>query len=120
MLQTKLFDSVKISSINHDQLIDALKRISRQIKLDNQSVKRIFLFGSFQKGNYTPGSDIDILITLYGTSIRFLERRDQFIDYFESIPLDVNLIVYTESEIQKMIKDQNLFILNVMNEAREL
>jgi len=111
---------VKISFINHDQLIDALEQIGKQIKFDNRSVQRIFLFGSFQKGNYTPCSDIDILITLYGTSIRFLERRDQFIDYFESIPLDINLIVYTEEEIKKMIKKNNFFIKSIMSEAREL
>ena len=120
MLQTKSFDSVKISFVNHDQLIDALEQISRRIKKDNQSVQRIFLFGSFRKGNYTPGSDVDILITLTDTSIRFLERRDQFIDYFESIPLDVNLTVYTEEEITKMIEKNNFFIRNVMSDAREL
>lgn len=120
MLQIKSFDSVKISFIDHDQLIDALEKISSRIKSDNRSVQGIFLFGSFQKGNYTPGSDVDVLITLDVTAIKFLERRDHFIDYFEAIPLDVNLIVYTEGEIQKMIQNHNLFIRRVMAEAREL
>jgi predicted nucleotidyltransferase len=111
---------VKISSINHAQLIDELERICRRIKKSNRSVKRIFLFGSFQKGNYTPGSDVDILITLGATPIKFLKRRDHFIDYFDAIPLDVNLIVYTEDEIQKMMNSNNHFIKNVMATAREL
>ena len=111
---------MQISSINHAQLIDELERICNQIKKGNQSVRRIFLFGSFQKENYTPGSDVDILIISGATPIKFLERRDHFIDYFASIPLDVNLIVYTEDEIQKMINSKNIFIRNVMAEAREL
>jgi len=120
MLQTKSFDSVKVSFIDYDQLIDALIRIGSRIKSGNRSVLGIYLFGSFQKGNYTPDSDVDILITLRETSTSYLERRDCFIDFFKTIPLDVNLIVYTQDEIQKMTEKGNLFIKTVISEAREL
>jgi predicted nucleotidyltransferase len=83
-------------------------------------VQRILLFGSFQKGNYTPESDVDLMVILDNTTTPFMERRDIFINYYESIPLDVNLNVYTEDEIQKMLKNKNVFMQEVMSHAREL
>jgi predicted nucleotidyltransferase len=78
------------------------------------------LFGSFQNRNYTPDSDIDILVVVAHDNHDFLERRDQFINYFKDIPFDVNIIVYTENEINKMLEKGNLFLKNILAEAREL
>ena len=53
---------------------------------------------------------MDLIVIMDNTSTNFMERRDNFINYYESIPLDVNLSVYTENEIEKMLKNDNLFI----------
>jgi len=42
-----------------------------------------------------------------------LERQDDFLDYFRGIPFDINLIVYTKEEFNKMLVDSNNFVLEI-------
>lgn len=120
MLQTKYLDSVKIVSVDYDALIKTLKRSTYAIKEKDPLVIKIFLFGSFTKGNFTPESDIDILIILKQTDRPFLQRRDQYFDFFKDIPFDCNILAYTEAEIKKMVQDNNLFIKNIIEEGLAL
>ena len=120
ILQKKYLDSVKITSVNYDELIGALKRISGKIREQYSFVAKIFLFGSFYKRNFTPESDLDILIIVKHTDIPFLERRDLFLDFFKDIPFDLNILVYSEKETKKMLKEGNLFIENIMKESINL
>ena len=49
-----------------------------------------------------------------------MERRDLFSYFFEDIPFDINIFVYTEGELNNMLKKGNLFIKSILFEAREL
>lgn len=95
-----------------------LKEITNAIKLKHSEIKEIILFGSFFKRDYTPRSDIDIAIVIDKTDKKFIERADEFIDYFTELPFDVNLVVYTSEEITKMTKSKNHFIREIMNGIR--
>jgi predicted nucleotidyltransferase len=107
--------------VDYDSLITALKRKAHRIKIQFPYVIQILLFGSFSKGNFSPESDVDILIILVKkTNIPFLERRDQFYKFFKGIPFDVNILIYSEAEIEKMKKNRNLFITDIMKEAVDL
>ncbi|MGB9768863.1 nucleotidyltransferase domain-containing protein [Dictyoglomus turgidum] len=120
MLHEKLLGSVKILSVDYDALINKLKEISFFIKEKNSKVIKIMLFGSFARGDYTPESDVDIMIIVKNSEKPFLFRADEFLDYFKEIPFDVNIIVYTKDEIEKMEKDNNIFIKEVLSYAVEL
>ncbi|MBI5970646.1 MAG: nucleotidyltransferase domain-containing protein [Deltaproteobacteria bacterium] len=111
---------MKILSVDYDALMDALKTASCEIKKAHPLAVRILLFGSFCRGNYTPESDIDLLIILKETGVPFLRRKDAFSDFFKQIPFDLNMLVYTEKEIGDMLKDGNPFIGDIMEEATEL
>ncbi len=120
MLQVQYLGSVKIESVDYNTLIKNLKQACRNIRKKYPDTIKILLFGSFAKGDYTPASDIDILIIVTNIEIPFLERRDLFTDFFSEIPFDVNMLVYTEYEIDKMQKENNLFIRQVLKEGRQL
>ena len=120
MLQEISLGSVKILSIDNNALFDSLKTVSSEIKSRFPYVKRILLFGSFAREDYTPESDVDILIIVKYEHAPFIQRKDVFFSYFEKIPLDINLLVYTEEELSKMMASGNFFIVNVMKEAQEL
>lgn len=111
--------SVKVLSIDYKQLSNALKDAAGRIKRTDSTVQSVYLFGSFARGDYTPLSDIDILITVSHTDLPYLERRDRFIDYFK-VPLDVNITVYTLDELKIMIAEENNFIKNILAEAVKL
>jgi predicted nucleotidyltransferase len=120
MLQIKSSGSVTIKSVQYNALLAILGTVSQKIKNTYPAVNKIVLFGSFAKGNYTPESDVDIVIVVKQINEPFLQRSDSFLDLFTEIPFDINLMVYTEEEIDKMFADGNSFIKNILAEAMEL
>jgi predicted nucleotidyltransferase len=120
MLRTRSSGSVQISSVDYPTLIKKLRTIALTIKKDIPAVKRIMLFGSFARKNYTPESDVDILVIMQHIDVPFLERRDILEPYFRDIPLDVNVIVYSEQEIHRLSTGSNTFIADVLEDSLEL
>ncbi len=112
MLQEKFYNGVKILSVNKKEIEKKLREISREIKKD-ENVQKVILFGSILRADFYPLSDIDIAIILKKTSKRFIERQDDFIDFFNDLKLDVNIVVYTEEEFQGMLEEKNNFVLNI-------
>jgi len=119
MLQERSLGSVKILSVELEKLNKALKNAADQIKEREESIESVYLFGSFARGDFTPVSDIDILIIVSQTSQPFLERRDRFIGYF-SVPFDVNPVIYTVDELKKMQEEDDDFLKKILNEAVKL
>lgn len=113
MLQREYLNGVEILSVDYKRLMKELKNISGKIKKDKSEVSKIILFGSFAKGNFTPYSDIDIAIIVKNSNKNFIQRQDDFIDYFNSLGFDVNLIVYTEEEYKKMKTSSVNFIKQI-------
>lgn len=113
MLEKRYLDGVEILSIDYENLKKKLREIVCKIRCEHPEVKEIILFGSFSRNSYTPYSDIDIAIIVDEIEKRFIERQDDFIDYFSSLPFDVNLIIYTEKEFCNMFKHGNNFIREI-------
>jgi predicted nucleotidyltransferase len=77
---------------------------------------RIILFGSHARGE--PAADIDVVI-IKDTTDRFLDRlRDVYERW--TIPVAVDILVYTPSEWARMIDEERGFILRVLREGREI
>ena len=120
MLHEKSLGSVKIISVDHESLINTLKKKASFIKAEHPEIVKILLFGSFAKGNFLPESDIDILLIVEETDIPFLERKESFRSFFNDIPFDINILIYTKSEIYLMHENGNLFIKDITKEAIDL
>lgn len=120
MLHEKSLGSVRILSVDYPALKDTLLEAASEIKKTDRSVVQILLYGSFARGNYTPLSDVDILIMVDNTDIPFLCRKEAYSRYFFSIPFDVNILVYTADEFNRMLESGNLFLTSVLQNAVEL
>lgn len=118
MLQKQYLDGVKILSVDENSLRESLKKIADKIKAEHPKVNEITLFGSFSKGDFTPSSDIDIAIIVDKTDKRFIERSDDYVDYFTEFPFDTNLVVYSAEEIDRMIKNGNSFAIEIKKGIR--
>ncbi len=116
MLRERSLGSVKILSVDYDALTGELKKIAGDIKQARPHVKKVLLFGSFARGDYTPESNVDIMLIIERSDTHFIKRADEFIDFFIKIPFDVNMLVYTESEVGGM-KDR---ISRIMETSIEL
>ena len=114
MFARKYSDGVEIISIDKDRLLKILKDNTERIKKNDPKVDKILLYGSFIRENHTPNSDVDIAIIVNHTDKPFIMRQDDYITYFDTIPLDVNIIVYTKEEIQKLKREKNGFIREVL------
>jgi predicted nucleotidyltransferase len=112
--------SVSIESIDRCKVIDELQACARNIGMTYRQVEVCLLYGSLLRGDYSPESDIDFLIVLQTSTLPFLQRGDQFHEFFLQLPFDVDLKVYTRKEIESMLEENNLFIVQAFKEGKVL
>jgi len=107
-------NSAKIIYLERKKIIDELKRIALNIKKEEKdNLKDLILFGSLSREDFTGLSDVDILIILHNSKEKFIERIRKFRKYF-FLPIDVDILVYTQEEVNKLIKEGNPFIKEVL------
>lgn len=110
-----LLNSVKIKSVPFEVIIDALKKWSLNLKSMDKNIVKIGYFGSYATGDYTPASDLDILIIIKNSDKPFWRRS---IDFDTSdIPVGCDIFCYTENEIEKMIENNNLWIKHILDKT---
>lgn len=79
---------------------------------------KIFIFGSFSRGDYNETSDLDLVI-IGNFDLPFFQRIGLVLD-LNPTDLVVEPLVYTEKEITQMLNDDNLFISHVFEEGIEI
>jgi len=87
-----------------------LRRLLARI-VENCSPKRIYLFGSYARGDYHEGSDVDLAI-VGDFRERFIDRIGRILDLNDT-SLEIEPMAYTEDEFSRMEKRGNAFITNV-------
>ncbi len=92
-----------------EDLLNKIKIFASELK-KNLSVKEVYLYGSFAKGEIHEGSDIDLLI-IGDFSERFFDRIGRILDITD---LPVEPIVYTVEEFEELKKSQNPFIMEIL------
>jgi len=90
-----------------------------KIKQD-KNVQKIFLFGSFVRGDFLPSSDADICIILKKNNQRIIDRIPKYLDFFMEVNVPVDIFPYTLYEVEKMKKNNNSFIKEVFDTGLEL
>jgi predicted nucleotidyltransferase len=114
MLRKKSYGSVEVVSLDREQLLAELIKIARRMKEIDPGIVAVRLFGSLARGDYTPESDVDIVVFHQGTSLPFLKRADGYRDLFLPLPLDVDIKVYTRKEAAAMREQNSAFIREVL------
>lgn len=119
MLVERSLGSVRLISIDKEKLFRRLKDIAALIKKENREVLDIRLFGSIAKEENTGKSDVDIVIIIAGSSEDIFHRTLKFRRYFD-IEVPVDILVYTNEEIDNILKEENYFIKDVLKESIQL
>lgn len=102
--------------INHLQKVyKELKNFIERLK-SSLSIKEVYLYGSFAKGEIHEGSDIDLFIVgeIEG---RIFERIDKVLKLTD---LPVEPLVYTSKEFRKMKEEKNPFLTEALKTAKRL
>ncbi len=113
-------NSVKIIYPDRNALLRRIKQIARQIKKRHPEVVSIRLFGSLARNDYTATSDADILIVLDHFPENDPHRRIlTFLPYFD-LRYGVDLLVYTQAEIQSRLSKGDPFVQRIWQESVEI
>lgn len=116
MLVKRSLGSVRLISIDKEELFKSLKNIARAVKEDNAEVLDIRMFGSVAKGEDTGKSDVDIVITISDSDEDIFHRSLKFRRYFD-IEVPVDVLVYTKNEMDEMLKQGNYFIKGILRDG---
>ena len=119
MLPATSSGSVKIISLNRDELLGQLQRIATRLRAEHPEAE-IRLFGSLARGDQTGLSDIDILIVLdHATEPDPHRRILTFLPYFD-LPRGTDLLVYTRAELTRRLAENDRFLRQIWNESLAL
>ena len=77
--------------------------------------RKIIIFGSFARGDYHKGSDLDLII-VGEFKERFIDRIGKILELNDS-DLEIDVMVYTEEEFKKMIQERRPFIQQALEEG---
>lgn len=91
---------------------DLLDEVVRRIVEGYGPVERILLFGSAARGEQDAWSDLD-LIVIKQTSERFIRR----LLAVPELPVEADVFVYTPEEFQRMLDNENPFLLSALKDA---
>jgi len=83
--------------------------------LRDTAVEQVYLFGSYARGEADTCSDVDLVIVC-PMARPFFERYREFPAVYE-LPFAVDLLVYTPEEFERMVKEGNPFIEQVLREG---
>lgn len=92
----------------------AVRRWAGLVAHIRKDVRRIGYFGSYARGDWGVGSDLDVIVIVKDSNQPF-ERRAVEWDLTE-LPVPVDLLVYTEEEWRSLPR-QGRFYLTVMAEG---
>ncbi len=113
-MQIRSSGSVKIISLNTEDIMRRLKESAHLLKLGNHEVTGVYLFGSLAKGKAVPGSDADVMIVLRKSDKMIIDRIIDFMDSFKDVGIGVDIFPYTEEEVDEFVKNKRYFIKEVL------
>lgn len=120
MLRLKSSDSVRTISLDRNELLKALGAIAARIHRERPEVVSVRIFGSIARGDQSGTSDADILIIVRsGTEGDPLLRMRSFYGYFR-LPVPIDLLVYSEDQISRLLKEKDPHFTRLWTESRPL
>jgi predicted nucleotidyltransferase len=110
--------SVKVTFTNREQILKALKNLIQEWTQKHPELEQVILFGSFARGDYFPGSDVDVLLILEKSDQPLLNRIRKFLP--SHFPVDVDVFPYTRDEVQRMINDPHGLVGRALSEGKQM
>ncbi|MCX8061887.1 MAG: nucleotidyltransferase domain-containing protein [Anaerolineales bacterium] len=77
-----------------------MKAWAAQAKAENTNVLQVGYFGSYARGDWGVGSDLDVVLILAHSDLPFERRASQF--DLTGLPVPVDVLVYTQAEWERL------------------
>lgn len=120
MLRQKSYGSVKIISIDRDEVLARLRQSAERICAEHPEVKSVHVFGSLARGDQVGTSDADVLIVLCnGEPAEPMAQGRLFYSYFD-LPIGVDVLVYTHDQVARRLQAGDAFMARIWAESQLL
>lgn len=120
MLRQTSCGSVKIISIDRNNVLTWLGDAARRIYAERPDVAQVRVFGSLARGDQVGTSDIDVLILLHeGDAQDPLKQTRAFSVYFD-LPIGVDVLVYTQAQLARRLAAGDAFVQRMWEESLAL
>jgi predicted nucleotidyltransferase len=93
----------------------AIRAWAEEVCAGRADVVRIGYFGSYARGNWGVGSDLDVLVIVKGPADAF-ERRGLGLNA-DTLPVPADLLVYTEEELSRLSGEGGRFAAVLADEV---
>lgn len=93
-----------------------IKRVAEKIATA-ANAEKVILFGSFARGDFHTGSDVDLFIIAPSDLPRFKRSRKLY-KLFSPYPFSMDLLVYTPEEVEAGKKTPLSFVSTVLREGK--
>jgi len=103
----------RVNLEDREKIYEQLRQFARLLKTKHK-VKKVYLYGSFARGDFNEGSDIDLIIV--GEFDGKMPQRINKILDLTSLPVEP--LVYSEAEFEQM--KERAFLEEVLATAKEL
>lgn len=103
-MPVKSLNSSVLKWPSRDEVLIALSEWVKKQTQTKYNILKIGYFGSYVRGDWGVGSDLDVIIVIRASNLTFHERPLEW-DTLD-IPVPVDLLIYTDEEF-KNIKSQN-------------
>ena len=100
--------------ITQDQINDVV-----DIIVKNTNPDKVILFGSYAYGKPQEDSDLDILVIKDTDSDRYRRTRE-IRKYLRGIRIPIDVVVYTNAEVEEWKDTKSAFITQIMQDGRVL
>jgi len=100
--------------------VASLKGLAKRLAEANSRIQKIYLFGSLAWGNAGHHSDADIFIVLKHDPRSMKERLDEFILKMAEAPVPVDVLVYTQDELNQALARENRFLQKIVASGKIL
>jgi predicted nucleotidyltransferase len=82
------------------------------------AVERIACIGSYARGDWGVGSDLDVIVFLTGGNLSALERSKRY--YPDELPVPADVWVYTRAEWERLSSDSPQRVARLQREMLDL
>jgi predicted nucleotidyltransferase len=117
-MREPLSPSVKVTFTNREQILKALENLIQEWTQQHPELERVILFGSFARGDYFPGSDVDVLLILEKSDQSLLNRIREFLP--SHFPVDIDVFPYTKDEVQHIRKEPHSLVGQALSEGKQI
>src|ERR1700674_104656 len=90
-------NSVVIKSVDKVRVRQAMDDLAEKLFSKHGDIEEIVVFGSFETGDFIPGSDLDVLLALRESDKPVRDRVGDFLP--QSFPVPLDLFPFTRAEM---------------------